>query len=409
MNNNPFQCQPVGGDDYYDWDNMLLHPLHTQGTPCNDRLYALLCLAVEKHSYNCIDTATATTDNDIRRRLSTLQRAELQQSIRLASMTPNNNSILVHAVDILHLSIQLSAYISQYENDKYTKKAIDYITLEQCDNLYRLANLIDSETDIDPLSLVDNTIEIMPTRPSISQHLHPHDTIKRYCNYKQCNMSTLLHITLLQSLASYSTQYFATILPHYTSTLGRQLLSELAHIASQHSTIYRSLVDANSPPLERLLISQYTECYCYYSAYQYNQSKVYQHHYDQELYHLHSVANILQHSSGKVWQQVLSRGEYPEPITLQDNTQYIRKLLTSSINTTSQLEDYCDSATLDDTTTHHHYRTQLNNNIAHVPSHRVISRHIADKGSDYRQMRAIHPIEQLEDRQHDNTTIGRIK
>lgn len=408
MNNNPFQCQPVGGESVYNWDQLLLHPLHTHGTDCTDRLYTTLCLAIEQYSNYTIGIASNNTDNDIRRRLATLQRTELQQGIRLSSLLPNTTSILLHAVDILHLSILLSTHLAQYENDKYTKKAIDYITLEHCDQLYRLANLIDSETDIDMCALVNNLTEIMPTRPMIAEHLHPHDTIKRFCNYKQCNTSTIIHITLLDALSMYAQHYFATLLPHYDSTIGRRLLAELAHISSQHNTIYHSLADVNSTPLEKLLIAQYTECYCYYSAFANNQQHIYQHHYDQELYHLHSVANIIQHNSGKVWQQILGNAQYPEPITLTDSTAYIRKLITSTTNTTSQLEDYCDSATLDCNSTHAHYQQQLNSNTRHVPSHRVVSRHIADQGSDYRYMRAIHPIEQLEDRQHDNTTIGRI-
>lgn len=407
MNNNPFHTEPLGGNSYYNWQQLTTKPYNILSTPITDRLYGTMCQAIEHHSQYTLSVAYDNRDNDIRRRLAQIYRAELQQGIRLANLIPNDNSILVHAVDIVHLSILLTSQLANLENDKYAKRAMDYMLLEHCDNLYRLANLIDSNTPLDCTKLVGDLCEIIPMRPTISQHLHPHDTIKRFVNYKQCNSTTILHITLLQALSQYACNYYTTILPHYSSTLGRQLLSELAHISSQHYSMYSSLADTFTSPIDNVLISQYAECYCYYSAYNCTQQDIYQQHYDQELYHLHSTSSMLQHSTCRVWQQILGDGQFPESIQLQYDKQYIRQVLTSSINITSQLEDYCDSALLDNNSTQSYYQQQLNSNTRHVPSHCVIERHIADCGCDYRQCHTIHPIEQLQDRHHDNTTIGR--
>lgn len=408
MNNNPFHTEPLGGHQYYNWIQLTTKPYSIQGTHCTNRLYAVLCQAVEHHSQYAINICYANNDNDTRRRLSQISRCELQQSIRLANLTPNDNGMLIHAVDIIHLSIQLTAYLAQLENDKYVKRAMDYILIEHCDNLYRIANLIDSTTSLDVQKLVDDMVDIIPTRPTISQHIHPHDCIKRSTNYKQCASSTIVHITLLHALSQYATNYYTNILAHYTTPLGRQLLAELAHIASQHSTIYTSLVDTQCSALDKLLIVQYAECYCYYSAYSATSDKIYWQHYQQELYHLHSCASILQHSCDKVWQQILGSGKYPDALSLGDNRQYICKILCSSINITSLREDYCDSATLDKNSALRCYQEQLNSSTRHVPSHCVVCQHIADYGCDYRQSTTMHPIEQLENRKHDNTTIGRI-
>ncbi len=408
MNNNPFHTQPLGGTHYYNWQQLCTKPYAIRSGKCTDRLFCTLCQAIEHHSTNTISTCYTVADNDIRRQLAIIDRMELQQGIRLANMIANDNSILVHAVDIVHLSVQLTAYLAQLENDKYTKRAMDYMLIEHCDHLYRLANLIDSDTDLDCNMLVDNLAEIMPMRPTISQHLHPQDTIKRFVNYKQCNSTTILHITLMHALSQYATSYFVGTLPHYSTPLGRQLLSELAHISSQHATMYASLVDSNSSPLDNLLIAQYAECYCYYSAYNATQHNIYQQHYDQELYHLHTTASILQHSYNRVWQQVLGNGQLPEPITIEDNKAYIRQVLASNINITCLNEDYCDCATLDHNSAKAHYQDQLNSSTRHVPSHRVVTKHIEDNGCDYRQCTTIHPIEQLDNTKQDNTTIGRI-
>ncbi len=406
MKNNPFHDQPMASSQqYYNWQQLMSKPLPSN-SHCVDRLYNVLLLATTQHSMLALDNARHIQDNDIRRRLANISRVQMQQHIRLCTQIPTSNSMLVHAIDICHLQIQLSASISSYENNKYIKQSIDYILLEHSDQLYRLANLANLD-NIDVVQLVDDLVEIMPTRPSICQHLHPHDCIKRFSNYKQCQLSSIVHITLLHAVARYAYQYYSTILAHYPHTTGRQLLAELCHIASQHCSIYGSLVDTYSNQVEILLICQYTQCYSYYLCIS-NNGKHYMQHYQQQLYNLHSIANILQHSCEKLWQQVLGNGKYPSILQLAGNNDYIRQILTDNISLTSQQEDYVHCATLEPDCSQCLYQQQLHHPLRKVPSHSVVASHIADKGKDFRHMHTMHPIEQLEDRQHDNTTLGRI-
>lgn len=409
MNNNPFHSQPTASaHSYYNWQQLISKPQDYKDTPTTQRLLDTLCIAVEDYSMGNLALCMANNDNDIRRRLANIYHTELCQQIKLNTLIGNSNSILVHAVDILNLSIHITASIAQYENDSYIKKTLEYTLLELVDQLYRLCNLVSCDTDIDIEQLVDNSIDIIPTRPMICQHLHPHDTVKRYTNYKQCNMSSIIHINMMQAISGYMYRYLLNATPHYPNTMGRQLLTQLTLLASQHNTMYNSLADVNANSIEQLLITQYTECYCYYNCYNLAEDKLYSHHYDQELYHLHSSASILQHSNGKVWQQILGKGTYPNSFALDNNNQYIRQLIASNIHIISHKEDYVDVATLDDSCDSYQYQQQLNSNIRHVPSHNVVARHIADYGNDYRHTTTLHPIEQHNNRQKDNITIGRI-
>ena len=42
-----------------------------------------------------------------------------------------------------------------------------------------------------------------------------------------------------------------------------------------------------------------------------------------------------------------------------------------------------------------------------VASHNIIRKYIADNGKDYRFQTAEHPVEELRERNRDNTTVGR--
>ena len=54
------------------------------------------------------------------------------------------------------------------------------------------------------------------------------------------------------------------------------------------------------------------------------------------------------------------------------------------------------------------YQAAVNRELNEVASHVVIEDRIGEAGQDYRFETAPNPIEELRDRRHDNTDVGRV-
>ena len=74
---------------------------------------------------------------------------------------------------------------------------------------------------------------------------------------------------------------------------------------------------------------------------------------------------------------------------------------------TARKEDYVEVAELPADARFFEYQQQVNVKDSDVASHNVICKYIADNRHDYRFETAEHPIEELRDRKHDNTVVGR--
>ncbi|MDE7454718.1 MAG: hypothetical protein K2M64_02695, partial [Clostridia bacterium] len=205
--------------------------------------------------------------------------------------------------------------------------------------------------------------------------------------------------------------YYMNQAAFYQNNLGRQLYTEIGMIEEQHVTLYGGLMDTTCTYLEDLLMHEYTECYLYYSLMQDETDdhikRIWEEHFNDELAHLHKAVEMLQKYENKVWQQVIPQGEFPELLSFRSNIEYVREVLANTVTLTAQKEDYVDVAKLSADAPFYEYQQQVNYKDSGVPSHNVLSKYIADNRKDYRFEVAAHPIEELRDRKHDNTTVGR--
>jgi rubrerythrin len=85
-----------------------------------------------------------------------------------------------------------------------------------------------------------------------------------------------------------------------------------------------------------LLWHEYCECYLYWSAYKTECDekikKLWEMNLDMEIGHLHKAAELLKKYEKKEWQQVISDGEFPAPISLHENVEYVRTVLKNTVN-----------------------------------------------------------------------------
>ena len=198
----------------------------------------------------------------------------------------------------------------------------------------------------------------------------------------------------------------------YANDLGRLLYMEIAMIEEEHVSQYGSLLDPNSTWLENLLLHEYMECYLYYSFYQdeldKNIKSIWEMHLHQEIAHLHKAAQLLAKYENKQWEQFIP-GPFPKLLQFHDTRDYVRQILAEQIELTADKETLKNVHDLPDNHTFFRYQEKVNHDVDSVPSHAVINRHIEMNGEDYRAEVKPNAVEDLRNRQIDNTRIARTK
>jgi hypothetical protein len=129
--------------------------------------------------------------------------------------------------------------------------------------------------------------------------------------------------------------------------------------------------------------------------------------FEMELGHLHKAAELLKKYERKEWEEVIQDPKFPKPLSLHENIDYVRKILKTTVQFTSQKEAYVRLEDLPKDADFFRYQDVINTSTRCVPSHQVIETYICRRGMDYRFETAPNPIEALRNRRDDNTDVGR--
>lgn len=352
------------------------------------------------------------SNNELRREISEIRRVEQQQQKRIASLKPINENILETTLSYEQLAIDLTAILAKSEKDKDVKNQLDFALLEDFDHLYRFTDMLEMDEKESYKNLIDSYTEIMPGRPTVAEHRHPFDDIRKPINAILADPITKLNVSIITAAEQQTMNYYMNIGSFYKNDYGRKLYSEIAMIEEQHVSGYESLKDPNSTWLECALMHEYTECYLYYSCYKDETDAyvkaVWEEHFNDELIHLKKISDLLYKYEGKNYLDVLISLDFPELLSFKENKAYIREIL-KTIRLTSQKENYISVDSLNGGNTFENYQKTVVKNPNDAPSHIVIDKYINKNGEDLRFETAPHPEKALRNRKEDNVTIGRVK
>lgn len=350
-------------------------------------------------------------DNDLRRDLALVRYQEKQQQLKIGLLKPANETVLEHTIGYEQLAVDLTAELARREVDCDVKKALDFALLEDFDHLYRYANLLEMEQGVAAEWLVGRYTEIMPARPTISHLRFPKDNVKRCINAKKSDVQTVLSTMIITAAEQQTMNYYMNVTPFACSEIGRKLYQEIALVEEEHVTQYESLMDPNATWLEMLLWHEYCECYLYWSCYVTETDcyvkSLWEENLAMEIDHLHKAAELLKKYEGKEWQEVIPNGEFPKPIALHENIEYVREILENTAQFTSKKEEYVRLESLPKDSEFFRFQAQINPTVEIVPSHNVIEEFIRRRGADYRFQVSPSPVPELRNRREDNTAVGR--
>ena len=349
--------------------------------------------------------------------LSVVRRQEHQQQKRISCLKPINESILETTIGYEQLAVDLTAVLAKNEKDENNIKALNFALLEDFDHLYRYANLLKTDKNIDADMLVGKYTEIMPGRPTVAEHRFPSDDIKPHLNAAKADMYSKLVACTITAAEQQTMNYYMNIAQWYKNDLGRKLYAEIAMIEEAHVTQYESLKDPTLTWLEQWVMHEYTECWLYYSAVQDESDesikKIWYEHFKMEVTHLKTAAKMLKKFEKKNFEDVCGSGEFPKLLKLGGNKEYIRKVLSDTITLTAdnthEKMDYKEIKKIPDDHRYFDYQKFMSGNPEKNPSHLVIEKAIEKLGKDYRYQDSDHPVKELRSRQKDNTHIARTK
>ncbi len=354
---------------------------------------------------------------EILQALAVVRRQEQQQQKRISCLKPINESILETTIAYEQLAVDLTAVLAINEKDENNRKALNFALLEDFDHLYRYANLLKTDKNIDADMLVGKYTEIMPGRPTVAEHRFPSDDIKPHLKADKADLYSKLVACTITAAEQQTMNYYMNIAQWYKNDLGRKLYAEIAMIEEAHVTQYESLKDPNMTWLEQWVMHEYTECWLYYSAMQDESDesikKIWTEHFKMEIAHLKTAAKLLKKYENKSYESVFGTGEFPKLLKLGGNKEYIRKVLADTIlltaDNTQNKFDYKDIKKISDDHRYFGYQKYMSGDPDKNPSHLVIEKAIEKLGRDFRYQDSEHPVKELRNRKDDNVKIARTK
>ena len=410
---NPFELKPQDLEKLYlDWQEMSPIPYDSRETDPYTKTRVILMNGTEFEAVWFSHQFTRhTVDNDLRRALAQMRRQEQQQQKLVSALKPLDEDILVHTIGYEQLAVDLTAALARREENPYVKEALDFALLEDFDHLYRYADLMSFDSRMHAEELVGRYTEIMPGRPTIAHHRHPFDSVNYPILSQSASPVTKLCSAIITAAEQQTMNYYMNVAPFYPKEYGRRLYREIGMVEEQHVTHYGSLIDPNPTWLECLVNHQYAEAYLYWSAMETETDRhirpIWERMFDMEVAHLHAAAQLLLAYEGRTWQQIMPDGNFPEPLALTSNVDYVRDVLKNTVTLTADRESWTPVDQMGEDADFFRYQAGVNGNPETVESHDIIERLIEREGRDYRYETAENPIKALRDRKHDNIMVGR--
>ncbi len=338
-----------------------------------------------------------TADMEVRRQLAMTRRVEQQQQKHVNWLVPGGSSPIETTIGYEQVAVDLTAWLARSEPDPYFKQVLEFALLEDFDHLYRYANLMDLMNGKKAERLTGPVTEIMPGRPTVAEHRHPYDDVRRPLSAKTADPLSMLHALTIVAAEQQTMNFYMNVGNLPTDPVARGLYLEIAQIEEQHVTHYGSMLDPTLSWCQNLVLHEYNECYLYYSFMQQEVDprikRIWEIHLDMEIEHLRLACELMERQENKDPTELLPK-EMPEPVLFHSNIEYVRDVLANQVNLTGNLEEMVPVDTLPKDHRYFQYQSIVNGDG--VPSEQVIGERIRKKDKDYRQeVKGFHPVQHL--------------
>ena len=409
---NPFEMKAKKVEDYIvSFKDMYPTPYDKNAVDPYTKTRIILAAGAEyEANWHSHHMTRHISDPDLRRELALCRFVEKQQQQKIANLKPLDEDVLETTIAYEQLAVDLTAEMAQKEKNFYVKKALDFALLEDFDHLYRYANLLDMDYGIHAERLVGKYTEIMPARPTVNHHRHPFDNVKDTTTADLSETQTVLNTLIITAAEQQTMNYYMNNAAAYKNDRGRKLYQEISLVEEEHVTQYGCLIDSSPTYLESCLWHEYSECFIYWSNYMTETDKkikaLWERYFELEISHLLKATELLKKYEGKEYLQIIKNPEFPSPLSLHENIEYVRDVLAETAQFTGLLTDYTSVDNLEPDHRFFKHNALLTTPIKDCTSHKVIIDRTLEFGEDYRFETRENPIEKHRDREQDDVTVG---
>jgi hypothetical protein len=381
------------------WSEQSVTPYDSNEVDPYSRCRAILMNGIEVESIMFSHQFARHTDvPEVLQALALSRRIEQQQQTAVNWLIPGDESTLEVTLGYEQVAVDLTAWLARNEPDPYVRQVLEFGLLEDFDHLYRYANLYELLEGRRAEHVTEQLTEMMPGRPTMVEHRHPNDDVRRHVEGHSTHPQTKLNVLTIVAGEQQTMNFYMTIGNRYMEPIARGLYAEIKEIEEQHVSHYESLMDPAMTWFEQLVWHEYNECYLYHSFMATETDArirdLWELHLNMEISQLQVACDLMRRYEGREPVEIGIPDRLPEPVTFESNKDYVRQVLAAQIDFSAEgTEIGPESSRHDD------YLGAVN--AGGVPSEDVIDLHRERFGHEYRlETEGVHPVERLREPQH---------
>jgi len=253
-------------DQSFSWKEIVGRPYSKLDVDAFTRVRVILMNGIESEQLRFLHVM-ARMNRELREPLARVRRIEQHQQTLVNWLNPADQSPLETTLGYEQVAIELTADIAQKEPDPYLAQTHRFGLLEDFDHLYRYAALYDRLEGGDANNITQSYTDIRPGRPTMVEHRHPLDDLRRPYDPQSAHPLSKLHAYILVAAEHQTHDYYMHVGPFFSDPVARQLYAEIASIEEQHVTQYESLLPPEESWLTKWLMHEATEGYTYWSCF----------------------------------------------------------------------------------------------------------------------------------------------
>lgn len=317
----------------FTWRDMVAHPISKLDDDAFTRVRIIMLNGLEVDALRLKHIASRF-NRELREPLARIRRVEHHQNTMVNWLLSADHSPLETTVAYEQVAIEITAAVAQQEPDPYQAQTYRFGLLEDFDHLYRYSAMLDRLEGKDSNNILQGYTDIVPGRPTVDEHRHPHDDLRNPYEKSSAHILTKMHSTLITAAEYQTHDYYMNIGPLFADPVARLLYAEIASIEEQHVTQYGSLQDPEESWLEKILIHEATEVYSYLSCVETETNPrlkaLWERFLDYELGHLAEVSELFKKFERRDPEEVLGN-VMPDPLKIGPQREFIRQVLETEI------------------------------------------------------------------------------
>ncbi|MFA7429703.1 MAG: hypothetical protein WCZ23_06080 [Rhodospirillaceae bacterium] len=341
--------------------------------------------------------ARHTIDTGLKKIIGQTRRIEQQQQKVCNWLIPGEENTVENTLGYEQVAVDLTAWIARHEPDPYLRQVYEFGLLEDFDHLYRYANLLDLMGS-DPSKIVGDYTEITPGRPTIFEHRHPADELRRPMTVQACDFQSVMNAMTVLAAEQQTMNFYMNVGNRPTDPIARGLYLEIAMIEEQHVSHYESIMDPSMSWLMHMVLHEYNECWMYWSFLQTESDPriraIWELHLGMELEHLRMACNTMKAVEGRDPAEFLPTNGMKAGVTFEQNKAYVREVLANQADLTAWDSEFMPVDKLPQDHRFFEYQSIVNHTTP--PTEAIIERHRQETGDDYRlETEGENPIKAL--------------